>query len=346
MRVLSLFDGIAGARQALKNLNISCQYYACEIDRFAIKVALSNHDDIKYFSYFRESGFDVKDLLSDEWEKLPLDIQEIGGYLKQKKVLLEEPINLLIGGSPCQDLSIAKKNRKGLDGEKSSLFYEYVRILKKCKPQFFILENVASMSKESKELINKELFGIEPILINSSLLTAQQRKRLYWIGKLRGDGNYSKVDIEQPQDKGILLKDILENGVAVNNKSNCLTATYYKCSGLRDYVRGGRPVVAEPIRLGHFNKGSQGDRIYSVQGKSINLSANGGGKGAKTGLYKINLPNGDYAIRKLTTIECERLQGFPDNYTISVSNTQAYKCLGNSFTVPVIEHILRSILKI
>lgn len=329
MKVLSLFDGIAGARQAFKNLNIDCEYFASEIDKYAIKVAKNNHPDITHIG-------DVKNLIYtfDNWL-----------YPEDADVIFAD-FDLLIGGSPCQDLSIAKKDRKGLDGERSGLFYEYVRILKECKPKFFVLENVASMSKESKELISNELFNIEPILINSSLLTAQQRKRLYWVGKLQQDGNYKKVDIKQPQDKGILLKDILESGVAVNNKSNCLTATYYKCSGLRDYVRGGRPVVAEPIRLGHFNKGGQGDRIYSVQGKSINLSANGGGRGAKTGLYKLDLPNGDYLIRKLTTIECERLQGFPDNYTNSISNTQAYKCLGNSFTIPIIEHIIKSILEV
>lgn len=313
MRVLSLFDGIAGAKQALKNLNIDCEYFASEIDKYAIKVAKNNHPDIIHIG-------DVKE------------------------VKLINDLDLIIGGSPCQDLSIAKNNRKGLNGERSGLFYEYVRILKKCKPRFFILENVASMSKESRELISQELFNIEPILINSSLLTAQQRKRLYWIGKLQQDGNYKKVDIEQPQDKGILLKDILESGKSWQQKSYLLTATYDKAVFWNTLEKKQRTMIAEPIRLGHFNKGSQGDRIYSVKGKSINLSANGGGRGAKTGLYKLDLPDGNYLIRKLTPNECCRLQGFPDNYTNFISNTQTYKCLGNSFTVPVIEHILRSIV--
>lgn len=312
IKVLSLFDGIAGARQALKNLNIDCEYYASEIDKYAIQVAKNNHSDIVHLG-------DVKE------------------------VKLINDLDLLVGGSPCQDLSIAKKDRKGLNGERSGLFYEYVRILKECKPKFFILENVASMSKESKELISKELFGIEPVLINSSLLTAQQRKRLYWVGKLQENGNYNKVHIEQTQDKGILLKDILENGETWQQKSYSLTASYDGAVFWNTLEKKQKTMIAEPIRLGHFNKGSQGDRIYSVEGKSINLSANGGGHGAKTGLYKLDLPDGDYLIRKLTPTECARLQGFTDNYHKGVSNTQAYKCYGNSFTVPVIEHIIENL---
>lgn len=327
-KVLSLFDGIAGARQALKNLNIDCEYYASEIDKYAIEVAKANHPNILHLG-------DVKNLFKYHHFN--------DGKYSQFYNMKRGEIDLLIGGSPCQDLSIAKKDRKGLDGDRSSLFYEYVRILNETKPKYFILENVASMSKESKESISKELFSIEPILINSSLLTAQQRKRLYWIGILQRDGSYKKVEINQPKDKYLLLKNVLESGVGINNKSNCITATYYKCSGLRDYLRGGRPVVAEPIRLDYFDKGSQGDRIYSIKGKSVSLSANGGGRGAKTGLYKIDLADGDYIIRKLTPTECCRLQGFPDSYVSMVSNTQAYKALGNSFTVPVIEHIIKNL---
>ena len=336
MRVLSLFDGISGAAQALKELEIECEYYASEIDKFAIQISQKNHPDIKHLGCVKSVNF--KDLSFD----LP---------------------DLLIGGSPCQDLSIAKKGRKGLDGERSGLFYEYVRILKEVKPKFFILENVASMSKESKELISKELFDIEPIMINSSLLVAQQRKRLYWVGKLVGD-KYEQVIIEQPTDQGVLLKDILESDVdssyyintdkginylekinfkgckTVDDKSMSLTASSHKGIG-----NDGCTLILEPIRVGHFGKGGQGERIYSVEGKSINLSANGGGLGAKTGLYKIDLPDGDYVVRKLTTNECCRLQGFPDDYVSSVSKTQGYKALGNSFTVPVIKHIISTIFK-
>ena len=325
MKVLSLFDGISAARQALKELNIDCEYYASEIDKFAIQVAKANHPDIIHIG-------DVKNLFKYHHFN--------DGRYSQFYNMKRGDINLLIGGSPCQDLSIAKKDRKGLEGNRSSLFYEYLRILNEVKPKYFILENVASMSKESKEIITKELFGIEPKLINSSLLTAQNRKRYYWVGKLV-DGKYQKVKIEQPEDEKIYLKDIIEDGIAYQEKSHSLTASYYGAVFWNSIIKKQKTMI--PIRLGHFNKGGQGDRIYSVKGKSVCLSANGGGRGAKTGLYKIDLPDGDYIVRKLTPTECCRLQGFPDNYVSMVSNTQGYKGLGNSFTVPVIKHIINNL---
>lgn len=184
MKILSLFDGVSIAQQALKESGIKIDaYYASEIDRYAISVAKHNHPEMIHVGSV--VGLDSKQFTD---------------------------IDLLIGGSPCQDLSIAKKDRKGLDGSRSGLFYEYVRILNEVKPKYFILENVNSMPKEAKETITKELFGIEPIMINAALVSAQNRKRLFWVGKLVGD-TYVKVEISQPQDKGILLKDILEEEV-------------------------------------------------------------------------------------------------------------------------------------
>jgi DNA (cytosine-5)-methyltransferase 3A len=119
--------------------------------------------------------------------------------------------------------------------------------------------------------------------------------------------------------------------VRPDGKSNCLT-TVQKDS-----------LVCTPVRVGQYGKGGQGQRIYSVRGKSVTLSANGGGQGAKTGLYKIDLPDGDYIIRKLTPVEAERLQTLPDNYTAGISNSQRYKCIGNGWTVDVIAHILSSL---
>ena len=324
IKVLSLFDGISGARQALKELNIDCEYYASEIDKYAIKVAKANHPDIVHIG-------DVKNLFKYHHFN--------DGRYSQFYNMARGEFKLLIGGSPCQDLSIAKKDRKGLEGDRSSLFYEYLRILNEAKPKYFILENVASMSKESKEIITKELFGIEPIMINSALLTAQNRKRLYWVGKLV-DGEYKKVKIEQPEDQKIYLKDIIEDGFVDRDKSYCINANYYKGGNLKSYFEKGRRqlIFDKPVRIGHFNKGGQGDRVYSIDGKSICLSANGGGRGAKTGLYDI-----DKTVRKLTPTECCRLQGFPDDYVSMVSNTQGYKGLGNSFTVPVIKHLIQSI---
>jgi len=323
IKLLSLFDGISGARQALKELNIDCEYYASEIDKYAIQIAKVNHPDIIQLG-------DVREL--DNWN---LVLNDLAGITNGRK----NHLDLLIGGSPCQDLSIAKKNRKGLQGDRSSLFYEYLRILNEVKPKYFILENVASMSKESKEIITKELFNIDPVMINSGLLTAQNRKRLYWVGKLV-NGEYKKVKVEQPEDQKIYLKDIIEEGVVDRLKSYCLDANYYKGGNLKSYFEKSRSqlVFNKPVRIGYFNKGGQGDRVYSIDGKSICLSANGGGRGAKTGLYKI----GDIA-RMLTPTECCRLQGFPDDYVSMVSNTQGYKGLGNSFTVPVIKHLIQSI---
>jgi len=276
IKVLSLFDGLGGARVALDQLGIKCKYYASEIDGYAIKIAKKNYPDI----------------------------MEIGSVVDIKGILFSESTDLLIGGSPCQDLSIAKAGRKGLQGERSGLFWEYVRILREVKPKYFVLENVASMNGESKQTITDAL-GVEPIMINSALVTAQQRKRLYWTNIL---------NVTQPEDRKIYLNNIIEEKVI--DSSYC---------------------VEKPDRIGKIGNGGQGERVYSINGKSVSLSANGGGRGAKTGLYEIK-----NQVRKLTPIECERLQGLPDNYTEGVSNTQRYRMIGNGFTAPVIKHILKN----
>lgn len=312
MNILSLFDGIACGRIALERANIKVdKYYASEIDKYAIQVATKNYPNIIELGNV------------NNWEQWDLP-----------------KIDMLIGGSPCQDLSISKKDRKGLDGERSGLFWKYVDCLKKFKPKYFLLENVASMPKEAKEVITETL-GVEPILINSALLSAQQRKRLYWT---------NIPNVIQPQDKHILLKDILLSGTPCDvknkgyeinklriDKSQSLLARDYKgfgnqtmsgvlepiCVNSQSGSRNGerkQPSVADRIyningKNPSLGKGGQGERIYSVKDKSVSLNANGGGRGAKTGLYKIDLPDGDYTIRKLHPVECERLQTLPDNYT-------------------------------
>lgn len=316
MNILSLFDGMSGLQIALNNLGVNYDnYFASEIDKYAIQVTLKNYPKTMQLG-------DIKTL---NVSNLPL-------------------IDLISFGSPCQDLSVAKQNRQGLEGERSGLFYEALRILNELKPKYFIVENVASMPKEAKNEITRCLFGIEPVLINSSLLTAQNRKRLYWVGKLNNEGFYEKIIIEQPEDKKILLKDILESGLSYQDKSYTLTASYNGAIFWNTLAKKQRTMILEPIRIGHYNKGGQGDRIYSVDGKSVCLQSNSGGKGAKTGLYKIDLPNGEYLVRKLTPSECEKLQGVNIGYTDCVSNTQRYKMIGNGFTVPIIEHILKKIL--
>lgn len=366
INVLSLFDGISGAAQALKELKIDCHYYASEVDKYAMQIAREKHlnlyhiGDVKHVKYMGGDLTFATDKGFNYFENVKFD--------------------LLIGGSPCQDLSIAKRDRQGLQGERSGLFYEYVRILNETKPKYFILENVASMSQASRDLISEEL-GVQPILINSALLTAQQRKRYYWVGRLV-DGKYEQVKVEQPEDQGIYLRDIIESGVVDRDKSYCIDANYFKGGNLKSYFEKGRRqlVFDEPVRVAHLNKGGQGDRVYATNAKSVTLSALGGGRGAKTGLYAIaqrgryvegggteqrfetsfnekansltrvqkdslllETETDNYIIRKLTVNECCRLQGFPDGYCDSVSKTQGYKALGNSFTVPVIKHLMKQI---
>jgi len=170
-------------------------------------------------------------------------------------------------------------------------------------------------------------------MIDSALVSAQQRKRLYWT---------NIPGIEQPEDKHIYLQDILESRYTDRLKSYCIDASYFRGTNLKLYLEKKRRqiVFEKPFKVGQFNSGGQGDRVYAIEGKSVTLSANGGGRGAKTGLYYINLPNGQYIIRKLTPIECERLQTLPDNYTEGISNSQRYKCIGNGWTVDVIVHII------
>lgn len=302
MKVLSLFDGISCARVALERAGIPVElYYASEIDKYAKQISAKNYPDILQIG----------------------DVKEIQSHLIKK-------IDLLIGGSPCQDLSIAKKNRKGLDGERSGLFWHFVRIKNEIQPKYFILENVASISKESKDIISKAL-NVEPIMIDAALVSAQTRKRLFWT---------NIPNIELPTDKGIKLKDILlPDTYTEYDKSYPLTASYNGAVLWNSIDKNQRTMVwNKPIKVGHFKSGGQGQRVYSIDGKSVTLSALGGGWGAKTGLYLIR----DYA-RKLEPIECERLQGLPDGYTEGISKNERRKVLGNAFNVDVVAHILKGI---
>jgi DNA-cytosine methyltransferase len=319
LNILSIFDGIGGARQALKELNIDCQYYASEIDPFAIKVAMANHPDIKQLGGVK--GLEIE----DDWifYNQDNDPMQNGGSFKAD-------IDLLVAGFPCQSFSIAG-NQKGFDDERGGLFFELLRILEAVKPKYFLFENVFSMSKKNKDIIDEKL-GIKHICINSALLTAQQRKRIYWCGRLV-NGKYEQVVIDQPKDAGIFLKDIIDKGYVDREKSLTITSRYFGTTKTSNQI-----VFNKPIRIGHFNKGGQADRVYSTEGKSVCLQGEAGGKGAKTGLYEI-----DGGIRKLSVQECEKLQGFPVGYCSSVSANQSYKCLGNSFTLPVIKHIISNL---
>ena len=250
---------------------------------------------------------------------------------------------------------------------------QYVRALHESGAKYFLYENNYSIHKDIKDFISEQL-GVQPIMINSALVSAQQRKRCYWT---------NIPNVTQPEDRGILLKDILEDGIPWQDKACCMTANYYKAgntvestlhdikrhirqrvavpvntdegksrtikaqyskNSISNFVRQdgyGASAVATPVRLGHIgNSDGQANRVYSVQGKSVCIQSQAGGGGAKTGLYKIDLPDGDYIIRKLTPVEAERLQTLPDNYTEGISDSQRYKCIGNGWTVDVIAHIL------
>lgn len=231
-----------------------------------------------------------------------------------------------------------------MDGERSGLFWKYVEIWKAIKPKYWVLENVNSMPKDAKRIISETL-GVDPIMINAALVSAQSRKRLFWT---------NIPSVKEPEISHLsylTIEDILEEpGYPLklhgeSNKSYCLDDNYWKSETLEHHISHHlRQLVLKPIRDGEIGKGCQGQRIYSVKGKGITLSANGGGQGAKTGLYRIplkgNVPDGEYTIRKLTPVECERLQSLPDGYTEGISNTQRYKCLGNAFNVEVVRHIL------
>jgi DNA (cytosine-5)-methyltransferase 3A len=395
-------------------------------------------------------------------------------------------MKILIGGSPCTHWSIAQtKNRETeASGIGWELFLNYRIARDKYHPDYFLYENNKSMSPAIRAQITAEL-GVEPVLINSALVSAQNRQRLYWVGKREPDGTYSQVRVEQPEDRGILLRDILESGVCWREKGYALTASNHSATAEDMIARRQRNGAAEPIRIGTIENDakkqdfdSQQYRVYSPDGKSVTLCGNGGGVGAKTGLYAVPVPvnetvegkaqclratyykdgirnmvgntvdrktcvaipvcdgaatglyavpapveyeplhscdvvitdqnirctykdrsgtaqgytvtfddmkatsviaghahkmkiieratgketpvyevrggfitikgkqyhiklaDGFYIIRKLTVTECKRLQTVPDTYTFPVSDTQAYKMLGNGWTVDVIAHIM------
>jgi len=347
MNVLSLFDGISCARVALDRAGIEVNaYMASEIDKNAIKVSEKNYPDII----------------------------RVGSVVNLE---VEGQVDLLIGGSPCQDLSIAKKDRKGLDGNRSGLFWEFVRIKKECNPQWFILENVASMPKADRDIITREM-GVEPVMFNASLVSAQCRKRLFW----------TNIPFDLPEDRGILLKDILQpdgevdERMVVKGKAYTLTASYAKATPspaqVEHNIEKGQRTMVKVGYVGdgeQYGQGGQAHRVYSTDGKTPTMSSGPAlikvgrdiGRrlvdghradadtsipyerrietreddkcGTLTSVAKDNLVVGE-RIRKLTPIECERLQGLPDNYTEGVATTNRYKCLGNAFNVDVVAHIL------
>jgi DNA (cytosine-5)-methyltransferase 3A len=486
MKVLSLFDGMSCGMLAMQSAGIEVgRYVAFEIDKYAVQTSSHNFPMIEH----RGDVFQA-------------DFTEFRGF------------DFLVGGSPCTYWSIAQKNNRETEasGMGWELFSQYVRALHEAQPMYFIYENNKSMSNAIRESIT-ETFGFEPICINSALVSAQNRQRLYWVGKRNTDGTYSRVKVEQPEDRGILLRDVLDGSYAkelserevgymvrstngkYNNrwsylqkpgesdKSLCITANVSKgvpynvcavpvnttptaksqtikaqyqqtsprniCCYTSTFGASG---VAEPVRVGAMPRPngelstSQGFRVYSTDGKAVNIKACAGGAGGKTGLYAIQccpmsvreatkqgfteiqpgecadltqpnsktrrgrnmaeksnclmtscqywqycgvlgyatpcewdedgrpikatsaadgkvytvyevkdglitlkgkqypikLLDGNYIIRKLTVTECKRLQTVPEQYEFPVSDAQAYKMLGNGWTVEVIVHLIKA----
>lgn len=288
--VLSLFDGMSCGQLALQRAGIEYkEYYASEIDKDAMFIAKKNFPNIKH----------------------------IGDVTKVKASELPK-IDLLIGGSPCQNLSLAVINNikynKGLDGEKSGLFYEYLRLLTETKPKYFLLENVGGMRTKDKDLITEAL-GVEPLQINSNLFSAQDRDRYYWTN--------IPVDLNI-KDKRIVLKDICLNADEVDAKF------WYD----KEFTYNGDDKKVQATL--HINGHDILKRVNNLNDKSATLTCCRGGN-----LQKKVFQNGK--CRKLTPLEYERLQTVPDNYTFGVSDSQRYNMLGNGWTVDVIAHIFNGL---
>lgn len=308
MNVLSLFDGMSCGQIALNRAGIKYDnYFASEIDKPAIKVTMANY---------------------------PNTIQ-LGSVLDVKATDLPK-IDLLIGGSPCQGFSFAGK-QLNFDDPRSSLFFEYVRLLRECSPKYFLLENV-KMKKEHEDVITDYL-GTPPVKINSSLVSAQNRERLYWT---------NIPGIEQPKDKGIFLSDIIESGIVDRDKSYCIDANYHKGGNLKQYFEKSRRqlVFCGAMRGRYIVDGKQQDGEMKTAGLTTQrMEIRYDGKiNTITTVQKDNYAVFIDGFRKLTPTECERLQTVPDNYTSCVSNTQRYRMLGNGWTVDVIVHIFKGLL--
>ena len=373
MKVLSLFDGMSCALLAMQGADIPIErYVAYEIDKYAIQTAQHNFPNI-------EQKGDV----------FEADFTEFKGF------------DYLMGGSPCTYWSIAQKNNRETEasGQGWELFSQYVRALKEAEPKYFVYENNKSMSSAIRESIT-ETFGFEPICINSALVSAQNRQRLYWVGKRNADGTYSKVEIEQPDDRKIVLKDILEDGLVEKDKAYCLK---HQAGNARDYFKKHHTQIKfEPVSIDetHSIKSNESYIQYDLSGKNFKSqdqrayypnSKHGtltySSTQSKTGViepvsysipiefneqgeptmavspndgktykvykvmnglitikdkqYPIKLADGFYIIRKLTVRECMRLQTVPEWYEFPVSDTQAYKMLGNGWTVEVIIWLLQ-----
>lgn len=277
MNILSLFDGVSCGQIALERAGIKVDtYYASEIDKYAIQITQKNYPNTIQLG-------DINNIHFNEY---------IG------------KIDLLIGGSPCQGFSFVGQ-QLNFNDPRSRLFFNYVEALNIIKPKYFLFENVR-MKKEYQDIISTYL-EVQPILINSDLVSAQGRNRFYWT---------NIPDVQLPEDKNIYVSDIIENQVEEKY--------FVSDNFLNNYLlkkRDKQWFTFKPVNLN--------GKARTVQTKVDKIESNY--------IYDNN------RVRKLTPLECERLQTLPDNYTEGLSNTQRYKCIGNGWTVDVITHILKNI---
>lgn len=336
INVLSLFDGMSCGRIALGKLGIKVNnYFSCEIDKYALKVANDN---------------------------FPIDeVNRLGDVTKVKFSDLPK-IDLVIGGSPCQGFSFAGK-QLAFDDQRSKLFFEFVRAIKETNPTYFMLENVR-MKKEFQDIIS-EYMGVEPICINSALVSAQNRVRYYWT---------NIPGIKQPEDRKIYLKDILKNGENKLNqrsrgnnrggsrfgKSPCMGSSSWH-ENVKVCRMVGRKINPETGKREDYNPDLKTEQrieprldnksgtlttvtkdnlVLNIRKKSKCVRSSGRDSYDR---HEWDSVDKDH-LRKLTPIECERLQTVPDNYTKAVSNSQRYKMLGNGWTVDVIAHIFQNMV--
>jgi DNA (cytosine-5)-methyltransferase 3A len=369
MNVLSLFDGMACGMLAMLEAGITVdRYVAYEIDKYAIQASSHNFPKIEH-----------------RGDVFLADFTEFRGF------------DFLIGGSPCTKWSIAQKNNRETEasGIGWELFEQYDRALHEVQPTYFIYENNKSMSKEIRDAITTT-FGFEPICINSGTVSAQNIWRLYWVGKRNPNGTYSKVHVDQPEDRGLRVIDVLDVSSKINlsilNNLNELTLLCAHNPGIISDCNFIKKVLdvncyeldpdsfakhfgSESTRIGRIvagdkNKGhdSQQYRVYSTEGKSVTLCGSPGSLGKMAGLYAVPVPffceggyevkdgyitvkgkkypsklaDGFYIVRSPSLSERKRLQTVPEWYEFPVSDTQAYKMLGNGWTVAVITHLINA----
>lgn len=302
MNVLSLFDGMACGMIAAKKLGLQINsYHAYEIDKYAIQTATHNFPEIIEHGDVFKADF------------------------RQYK-----SIDFIWGGSPCTYWSIAQKEHRettasGLGWE---LFSQYVRALKEVKPKYFIYENNKSMSNAIRDSI-REAFGFEEICINSALVSAQNRNRYYWVGKYNPETDwYDKVNICQPEDKGIVLKDVLEDDFygLWSDYNNNIHYEKSWCLGTGILINRSitnQQVITKNVSIKKFKKGGQKENNYLINGKVDSVRK---------------------YVRNLTIDECKKLQTIPEWFEFPVSNSQAAKQIGNGWTVDVIVHLIKSCL--